>query len=202
MGQDPEQIQREIEATRERMGDRVDAITYKTDVKSRLGDSVAEKKEAVTGKIDNLVSGITGRASGATERVGGVTNTVADKAPSSDELKGHATRAAGVAKDNPLGLALGSVAVGFLVGTLIPSTPVEDQRLGPAADTLKSKAMETGQEALSRGQQVAKEAAQSAAQTAKESGAQHASEFTDSAKQNASEAKDQAQSELKKSNQS
>ncbi len=185
MGQDPEQIQREIAATRERMGDRVDAISYKTDVKSRVGDSVAEKRDAITGKVSDLVSGVTGRAS-----------ELSDQAPSGEELKGHATRATGVARDNPLGLALGAVAVGFLVGLAVPSTRIEDERLGPAADTLKQKAAETGQEALSRGKQVAQDVAQSAAQTARESGGQHASELADSAKENAAEAKEGAQSSI------
>ncbi|MGI8563968.1 MAG: DUF3618 domain-containing protein [Candidatus Dormibacter sp.] len=190
MGQDPEQIQREIAATRERMGDRVDAITYKTDVKSRVGDSISEKRDAITGKVSNLVSGVTGKAS-----------DISDQAPSGDELKGHATRAAGVAKDNPLGLALGAVAVGFLVGLAVPATRIEDERLGQASDTIKQKAMETGQEALNRGQQVAKDVAQSAAQTARESGGQHASELADTAKENASEAKQGAQSSIQSQSQ-
>jgi len=172
------------------MGDRVDAITYKTDVKSRVGDSISEKRDAITGKVSNLVSGVTGKAS-----------DISDQAPSGDELKGHATRAAGVAKDNPLGLALGAVAVGFLVGLAVPATRIEDERLGQASDTIKQKAMETGQEALNRGQQVAKDVAQSAAQTARESGGQHASELADTAKENASEAKQGAQSSIQSQSQ-
>jgi len=35
MGEDPRAIRSEIEDTRERMGDTVDALAYKADVKSR-----------------------------------------------------------------------------------------------------------------------------------------------------------------------
>jgi hypothetical protein len=45
----------------------------------------------------------------------------------------------------------------------MPSTWVEDERLGLVADQVKEKARETGQEALERGGQVATEAASRAA---------------------------------------
>ena len=40
MGQDPEAIRREIEQTRDRMGDTVEAIGYKADVPARTKDKV------------------------------------------------------------------------------------------------------------------------------------------------------------------
>jgi hypothetical protein len=38
------------------MGQRVDAITYKADVKSRIGDRLTEMRNALTGKFKGLVS--------------------------------------------------------------------------------------------------------------------------------------------------
>ena len=38
---------------------------------------------------------------------------------------------------------------------LVPSTKVEDEKIGPIADQVKEKAKETGQEAIERGKQVA-----------------------------------------------
>ncbi len=35
---------------------------------------------------------------------------------------------------NPLGMAIGSVAVGFLAGMLLPVTAVERERMGPSAN--------------------------------------------------------------------
>ena len=43
MGQDPAAIRQEIEQTRERMGDTVDALGYKADVPSRTKDSISDK---------------------------------------------------------------------------------------------------------------------------------------------------------------
>jgi gas vesicle protein len=154
MGQDPDAIRAQIEETRSEMGDTIEAIGYKTDVKSRARD-----------KVNRVV----GRANDAT--------------PSAGDVKGGAKKAAGVAQENPLGLALGAVAVGFVAGMLVPSTDVENEKIGPAADQLKEKVKETGQEALEHGKQVAQEAAQSAQETVKESGQEHAQQLASSAQQ-------------------
>ena len=44
MGQDPSQIREEIEQTRSEMGDTVDALAHKTDVKSRVKESFATRR--------------------------------------------------------------------------------------------------------------------------------------------------------------
>jgi ElaB/YqjD/DUF883 family membrane-anchored ribosome-binding protein len=167
---DPEVIAREIEETRARMGERVDGLTYKADVKSRIGDKVVEKREALTGRVKGLVS------------------QGSEQAPSGEDVKRQAGRAAGIVQANPLGLALGAAAVGLLVGLLLPTTKIEDHKLGDVADKVKAKAAETSQEALSRGQQVAQDVVQSASQTARESGSQHAGELSETAQRTASEA--------------
>jgi Protein of unknown function (DUF3618) len=166
VGEDPNRIRREIEATRSDMGDTVDALTYKADVKSRAKESLMGTKESIKSKVV-----------GAT-----------DAAPDGEQVKENARRAAGIAQENPLGLAVGSIAAGFIVGLLLPSSRVEDRKLGPVADDVKAKAKETGQEALERGQQVAQEAAQSARETVQEKGREHGEELASSAQQNMQEA--------------
>ena len=163
MGQDPDAIRQEIEQTRSQMGETVEAIGYKTDVKARAKDSVTEKTDAVKDKLGSVI----GRAS--------------DSTPSSDDMKDGAKKAVGTAQENPLGLAIGAVAVGFVAGMLIPSTSVEDEKIGPMADQLKDRVKETGQDALEHGKQVAQDVAESAQETVKESGQQHAQELASSA---------------------
>jgi gas vesicle protein len=148
------------------MGDTVDALTYKADVKSRA-------KERVVGTKDSIKSKLVG---------------VGDAAPDGEQVKQNARRAAGMAQENPLGLAIGSIAAGFIIGLLLPSSNVEDRRLGPVADDVKAKAKETGHEALERGQQVAQEAAEAAQQTVQEQGREHSEELASSAQQNMQEA--------------
>ncbi len=160
MGQDPSEIREEIEETRARMGDTVDAIGYKTDVKSRAGDWVSHKKDAVTGRVR-----------GAT--------------PDGEGVKETARRGVGVAKENPLGLAIGGAAVGFVVGLLAPSTRIEDERMGEVADQVKGTLKDTGQEALERGKQVAQEATQTAKETASERAREQSQEMASTLRESA-----------------
>jgi gas vesicle protein len=154
MGQDPSEIREEIEETRARMGETVEAIGYKTDVKTRVKDSVSEKKDAVVGTVS--------------EKKDAVVGTVRERTPDTEGVRRGARRGVTVAKENPLGLALGGVAVGFLAGLLTPSTRVEDEKMGEVSDELKERAKETGQEALDRGKQVAQEAAETAKERSRE----------------------------------
>jgi ElaB/YqjD/DUF883 family membrane-anchored ribosome-binding protein len=156
MGQDTGQIRQDIDETRGRMGETVEALGHKADVPGRA-------KEAVAGRVESVKSKI----SGAT--------------PDSGDVKQGAHRAKGIAQENPLGLAIGAAAVGFLGGLLIPSTRAEDEKIGPIADQVKDKAKETGQEAIDRGREVARQAADSAKQTAQEAGREHAEGLKESA---------------------
>ena len=128
MGKDPSEIREEIEEAREHMGETVEALGHKTDVKGRAKDAVAQKRDQVKGKF----SGLTSKASDAT--------------PDSEQVKQQASKAVGVAQENPIGLALGGVAVGVLAGMLIPSTQMEHERMGPIADQVKEKAKEAAQQ--------------------------------------------------------
>ena len=93
MGEDPRAIRAEIDDTRERMGDTVDALAYKADVKSRAKDSVNEK-------VDSLKSKVTGAK-----------DSVADATPSGGDVKHTARRTVGLAQENPLGLVIGAAAI-------------------------------------------------------------------------------------------
>jgi gas vesicle protein len=162
MGQDPSEIREEIEQTRSEMGNTVDALAHKTDVKSRVKESFDDKKERLRSQMQ-----------GASSRVG-------DATPDSGQMKEGAKHAVGVAEENPIGLALGGVAVGFLAGMMFPTTRIEDERVGPLADQVKEKAVETGQEAIERGKDVAGQVAEQAAETAKEAGQEQAEELKSS----------------------
>ena len=158
MGQDPDTLRREVIETRQRMGETIDALGYKADVKTRT-------KENISGKVDSVK-----------EKLGVATDKVSDATPDGQQVKQQAQRAVGIAQENPLGLAVGAAAVGFLAGLLVPSSRVEDEKLGPMADQVKEQAKEAGQEAVERGKHVA----QQAAETAKEEGQKQAQEMAPS----------------------
>ena len=81
MGQEPDAIRDEIEETRARMTETVDALGYKADVKSRA-------KDRVTGVKDRIVGA----------------------APDTDEVKDGAQQAVSVAQETPIGRAVGAAA--------------------------------------------------------------------------------------------
>ena len=185
MGQDPDAIREEIEQTRAEMSETVEAVGYKADVPSRAKDAVSDKVESVRSKVSDT-------ASRAKEAVVGTASRAGDATPSSGEVKQKTRQAAGMAKENPLGLAIGAAAIGFLAGLAVPSTRIEDEKLGRVSDQVMDKVKETGQEALDRGKQVAQDVASTAADTAKQSAQEHGQELADTAKQSAQDVKSEA----------
>jgi hypothetical protein len=189
MGQDPDEIRQDIEQTRAEMSETVEAVGYKADVPSRAKEAVSEKVDNVRSKVSDTATrakeAVVGTASRAGDTVSGTASRVGDATPSRGEVKQQTRRVAGLAKENPLGLAIGAAAVGFLAGLAVPSTRVEDERLGPVADQVKDRVKETGQEALDRGKQVAQEVASTAADTARQRTQEQGQELADSARQSA-----------------
>ena len=174
MGQDPSDIRAELEQTRSRVGDEVDALSYKTDVSARVGDYVDDKKQAVKDKLTGARDAVTGTASKAVpdgEQVGRVKD---------------------MAERNPIGLAVGAAAVGFVVGLAIPSTRVENEHVGEMSDRLVEAAKETAGDAVERGKQVAQDAAQTARESGREQGQELASNLQDRVQESAGSSSESA----------
>jgi gas vesicle protein len=151
MGQDPSDIRAEIEETRARVGNEVDALSYKTDVPARVGDYVDDKKQAVKDKVSGVKDAITGTTSDALQ-------ATSDALPDGQQIG----RLKDTAERNPLGLVIGGVAIGFVAGLLIPSTRLEDKQMGEMSDKMIDAAKETASDALESGKQIAHEAADAA----------------------------------------
>ncbi len=96
---DPEQIQEEIEQTRTELGDTVEALAQKADVKAQAKRKVQETKASVADRKDELL--------------GKATEVSPDTAVSVAAQASHKARA------NPLPLAaLSAFAAGFVAGRL------------------------------------------------------------------------------------
>jgi ElaB/YqjD/DUF883 family membrane-anchored ribosome-binding protein len=158
----------------------VDALGYKADVKTRAKESLQDTRDSAKESVMTATRSVR-------EKLVGAKDSVSDT-PDGEQIKQQARQAKGLAQENPVGLALGAVAVGFVAGLLIPATRVEDDKLGAASDQVIEKAKETGQEALEHGKQVAQETAQSAQETLKDSAQQHGQEVKESAQENAQQA--------------
>jgi ElaB/YqjD/DUF883 family membrane-anchored ribosome-binding protein len=189
MGEDPDRIREQIELTRAEMGETVDALGYKADVKTRAKESLQDTRDSAKESVMEATRTVKDRLVGAKDSVSG---TAGGATPDREQIKHQARQAKGLAQENPLGLALGAVAVGFVAGLLVPSTRVEDEKLGEVSDQVIEKAKETGQEALEHGKQVAQETAQSAQETFKESAQQHGQDVKSTVQENAQDAQQQA----------
>ncbi len=92
-----EELQREIEHTREQLGDTVEALAAKTDVKAQAQQKIEETKATVAEKKDEIL----GKAREA----------------SPESASSAASSAADQARENPLPLAAaGAFVAGFLFG--------------------------------------------------------------------------------------
>ncbi len=98
-GQDPEQTQRDIERTREELGDTVEALARKADVKTQARHKIEETKATVAEKKEQLF----GKAREA----------------SPESAATATTQAAQKARQNPLPVAAaGAFLAGFLAGRI------------------------------------------------------------------------------------
>ena len=152
MGKDPSDIRAEIEDTRARVGDQVDAISYKTDVPARVGDYVDDKKQAVKDKVTGVKDAVTGSASNAI--------------PSGAQVG----RLKDTAERNPMGLAVGAAAIGFVAGMLLPSSRMENEHMGAMSDRVIDVAKETAGDVVEHGKQVAQDATDAAKESGKDEG--------------------------------
>src|SRR5947209_18029111 len=121
------------------MGDTLDALGYKANVPARTKGWFGRKTQAVTGFAGSSVSRVSRGADSVVSRVSGTV-------PSTDQVTTGVSVAKDTAERNPLGLAVAGVAVGFVAGLFAPGTRMENEKLGPASDQLKSSATEAGQE--------------------------------------------------------
>ena len=95
----PEEIQRDIETTREELGDTVEALAHKADVKSRAKERIDDVKGSARQKKDEFVS------------------KAKDQTP--DSASAGAEQVRGKVQENPLPFAVGGALVaGFLLGRL------------------------------------------------------------------------------------
>ena len=75
-------------------------------------------QDALREKLDQMKSAITG----SVEQTQRAVSRASDALPDTDELQ---TNAMNAIKENPLGLFFGMAALGFIIGSLLPLTPLE-----------------------------------------------------------------------------
>lgn len=149
MNQDPNAIRRDIEDTQTRMGETVEALAYKADVPARTRD-------AVNDRIDTIKGAVTGAAANVRASAANAASSAANALP----------------LQNPLGVAIGSVAVGFLIGLCLPVTDIERERVGPLGEAMTDQAKAAASNAIEQGKAAVSQAIGDALTTSSPSAAQ------------------------------
>jgi gas vesicle protein len=188
-----DEIRRQIDESRQNLGAAVGALAYKADIKNRGKELLADKKEAVMEKVDELKSKLP--SGGDSE--GGMGETIKSKlpdpeaiksklpdgetikaklpdgAPSTDDVKAKAQQAAGVAHDHPLAVTAGAAAAGLVAGLALPETDLEREKLAPTAQKVRADVQGRVQDTVEQVKHGAKDAVGSVAEAVKDKGQEH-----------------------------
>jgi hypothetical protein len=207
MGQDPDRIRQEIEETRGRMTETVEAIGYRADVPGRAKEAIVHRKDTVMGRARGMMDRVVGAAPDMPSRddvrgaMPGTPGWVPDSGQirhgadqvvhgaqqAATQVRQSAGQAVSVAASNPIGLAIGAAALGFIAGLAAPVTRMENERLGEIGDTIRDQAKQAGQQALEHGREVVQETARAATETMREAGQEHAGQLADTVREGAHE---------------
>ncbi|HET9125875.1 MAG TPA: DUF3618 domain-containing protein [Solirubrobacteraceae bacterium] len=104
----PEQIRAEIEQTRQQLGETVEALAAKSDVKSQARQAAQEARAAMNEKVTEVRDTVAGTAQGASASVQQVApRSVADAGTQLSRL---------VRENRPAMIAAGALVVGILIG--------------------------------------------------------------------------------------
>jgi len=138
MDQERDQV-RELEDARRRVAEDVRSVAENANVVERA-------KETARNKVEDVKSGVGQRVQQVRDTLQGARDTLQDRLPSNLQLG-----------DNPMGMLIAGLAVGFLIGLVLPVTRFESERIGPFAQDMKDKARQARSEVARRGSEVIKE---------------------------------------------
>ncbi|MFY1617217.1 DUF3618 domain-containing protein [Micromonospora sp. WMMD736] len=208
MSTDPDQIRREIEATRNSLSSDVDALAYKVspsrivdDRKQRARSALQNVRDKVMGTASDLGHGTGHAAHSVGDRASSAASSVSDAAHSAASSVSDAAHSAPrvirqKSQGNPLAAGLIAFGVGWLASSLIPASRREQQaaaqvkeKVGEHSGVVKEKLGEVASELKDELREPAQHAAESVKSTAQD--AVHA--VKDDGRSAAQDVKDQAQ---------
>lgn len=208
MGEESDQLRREIEQTRRELGTDVDALGEKVSPRRVMERRVDRTKNAIGGVKERIMGttsdasssaggAITGAASSVQDRMSGAASGVQHAASSvGDTATDTAYRARRQAQGNPLAAGLIAFGLGWLVSSLLPPSEKERQLAHQVKDQAQPAVQAVGQQAgqaLSEMKDNLQQPAQEAVESVKQTATDAAGTVKDEARSAAGDVKDQAQ---------
>jgi gas vesicle protein len=208
VGEESDQLRREIEQTRRELGTDVDALGEKVSPRrvmerrvDRTKDAIGGVKERIMGTTSDASSSaggaISGAASSVQDRMSGAASGVQHAASSvGDTATDTAYRARRQAQGNPLAAGLIAFGLGWLVSSLLPPSEKERQLAHQVKDQAQPAVQAVGQQAgqaLSEMKDNLQQPAQEAVESVKQTASDAAGTVKDEARSAAGDVKDQAQ---------
>ncbi len=178
---DPEAIRADIERTRRNLSDDVDDLTYEASPSTQVHRQV----DRVKGSARSRTTAVREKVMGSTHSGRSTSSAVKDAAGGAQDAAAEHTRG------NPLAAGLIAFGVGWLAGSLLPSSEREQQ----AAQQAKASAQPVVQDLADSAKQAAqdlKEPAQQAAQSVKDRAGEAGQQVKGEGTSAAQDLKDQA----------
>lgn len=202
MGESAEELRRDIERTRDRMGYTLDAIGDRVSPgrmmerrRNRMVNRFYAARDAVMGSASDTFDSLSGTAHNVADSVGEHGSNMADTMSQAPQMARRQTRG------NPFAAGLIAFGAGLLAATVIPASDAERRAADrlkdaaqPLAEPLQERAKDVGHELASTVQETGQEAmdsvkqeASSAADSVKETASSHAQETKDAGQSAAQE---------------
>ena len=183
---DPDEIRRQIDATRNDLASNVDLLEEKVSPSKIVDRRVSSVKDAAGGIRDKVM----GQIHSGSDSAGSAADSAKSAVSSAqDAVTGAPSTVTDQTRGNPLAAGLIAFGVGWLLGSLI-SPSQQERKLAAQA---KDQAQPVLTEAAKHVAQEVKEPAQQAVAGVKETATQKAQEVADEAKSHAADVKDEAQ---------
>ncbi len=208
MGEESDQLRREIEQTRRELGTDVDALGEKVSPRRVMERRVDRTKNAIGGVKERIMGTTSDASSSAGGAISGAASSVQDRMSGAASGVQHAASSVGgtatdtayrarrQAQGNPLAAGLIAFGLGWLVSSLLPPSEKERQLAHQVKDQAQPAVQAVGQQAgqaLSEMKDNLQQPAQEAVESVKQTAADAAGTVKDEARSAAGDVKDQAQ---------
>jgi len=138
------------------------------EMKESASQKFSQAKETARHKIDELRHTAEDTMESVRNRAGEISSRVKER---TEEVYSRTRdRVTSTADEHPLEMGLVCLATGLVAGLLVPTADVVNRRLGPAADRLRDRSREAGQEMMEKGKRVAGAAVSAAKEEAEAQG--------------------------------